>query len=294
MSAKKTIAIVDDDVAILDILSQSLSLNGYACDTYTRAEDALDALVQAPAEVLLTDIVMPGMRGLELVNRVKELHPQITVIVMTGFAEEFSYEEAMRAGAADFIRKPFGIQELLVRIKHAKLQDHLRELSITDELTGLANRRGFFAFAQQQLRQVRRTGERLVLLYADVDDLKAMNDSQGHLAGDRALVETARILRETFRDSDIIARMGGDEFAVILINAPDAGVAAVQNRFQKQLDAYNSRREGSGHLSVSIGVSLFDPKKPCSLDELLRQADARMYDEKQRKKGPASGEHEVS
>jgi len=288
MSSKKSIAIVDDDVSILDILSQSLSLEGYACDTYTRAEDALDALVRSPVEVLLTDIVMPGMRGLELVSRVKEMHPQMTVIVMTGFAEEFSYEEAMRAGAADFIKKPFGVQELLVRIKHAKLQDHLRELSMTDELTGLANRRGFFSFVQQQLKQVRRTGERLILLYADLDNLKAMNDSRGHLAGDRALAETARIFRETFRDSDIIARMGGDEFAVILINASDAGVAAAQSRLQERLDAYNSRREVTCHLAVSIGVSVFDPAKPCSLDELLRQADARMYDEKQRKKGTSS------
>jgi two-component system cell cycle response regulator len=289
MHSKNSIAIVDDDVSILDILSQSLTLEGYACDTYTRAEDALDALGRSPVEVLLTDIVMPGMRGLELVNRVKEMHPQITVIVMTGFAEEFSYEGAMRAGAADFIKKPFGVQELLVRIKHAKLQDHLRELSITDELTGLANRRGFFAFAQQQLKQTRRTGERLVLLYADLDNLKALNDSEGHLAGDRALAETARIFRETFRDSDIIARMGGDEFAVILINVPDEGVAAAQNRLQKRLDAYNSRREVTGHLAISTGLSVFDPAKPCSLDELLREADARMYYEKQRKKGPAPG-----
>lgn len=285
MNLKPAIVVVDDDVSILDILSESLSLEGYGCDTFTRAEDALDSLAQSPAEVLLTDIVMPGIRGLELVSRAKELYPRMTVIVMTGFVEEFSYEEAVRAGAADFIKKPFSIQELLVRIKHAKLQDHLRELSITDELTGLSNRRGFFAFAQQQLKQVRRTGERMVLLYADLDNLKAINDSHGHLAGDRALADTARIFRETFRDSDIIARMGGDEFAAILMNAPDAGVAVAQSRLQKRLEEYNARHDGTGHLAVSVGVSVFDPVRPCSLDELLREADARMYEEKQRKKG---------
>jgi len=284
MNLKQSIVIVDDDVSILDILSQSLSFEGYDCSTFTRAEDALEALAEAPADVLLTDIVMPGMRGMELVSRTKELHPKLTVILMTGFVEEFSYEEAVRAGAADFIKKPFSVNELLVRIKHARLQDHLRALSITDELTGLANRRGFFAFAQQQLKQVRRTGERMVLLYADMDNLKAINDSEGHVAGDRALVETARIFRETFRDSDIIARMGGDEFAAILMNATDNGVTAAQSRLRKRLEEYNARRDNSGHLEVSIGLSVFDPANPCSLDELIRQADSRMYEEKQRKK----------
>ncbi len=285
MTTKKSIAIVDDDVSILDIMSQSLSMEGFACDTFTRAEDALDALVHSPVDVLLTDIVLPGMGGLDLVKRVKEAHPQITVVVMTGFAENFSYDAAVRAGAADFIKKPFSVQELLVRIKHAKLQNHLRELSITDELTGLANRRGFFAFAQQLIKQVKRTGDRMVLIYADLDNLKAINDSLGHLAGDRALADTARIFRETFRDSDIIARMGGDEFAAILMNASDAGVAAAQHRLQKRLEEYNLRRDRAGHLAVSVGLAVFDPSKPTTLDELIRMADARMYEEKQRKKG---------
>ncbi len=290
MNTKKSIAVVDDDVSILDILSQSLSQEGFACATFTCAEDALDALAHTPVDVLLTDIVLPGMRGLDLVSRVKGAHPQITVVVMTGFAENFSYEEAVRAGAADFIKKPFSVQELLVRIKHAELQNHLRELSITDELTGLANRRGFFAFAQQQLRQASRSGGRMVLIYADLDNLKAINDSLGHHAGDRALADTARIFRETFRGSDIIARMGGDEFAAILMNAPEAGVTAAQDRLQKRLLDYNAQRDRCAHLAISLGIAVFDPSKPCSLDELIRQADTRMYEEKQRKKGaPVSG-----
>jgi two-component system cell cycle response regulator len=294
MNGKQTIIVVDDDVSILDVLRQSLFLEGYSCETFTRGEEALDALARAPSDVLLTDIVMPGMRGFDLVRRAKELRPAMTVIVMTGFAEEFSYDEAIRAGAADFIKKPFAVHELLVRIKHAKMQDNLRELSITDELTGLANRRGFFSFAQQLLRQVRRTGERMVLLYADLDNLKAINDTQGHLAGDRVLADTARIFRETFRDSDIIARMGGDEFAVVLVNATDAGVAAAEDRLGKRLDEYNARRDGTCHLAVSIGVAVFDPASPGTLDELIRQADTRMYEEKQRKKGAAGKRPEAA
>ncbi len=284
MNPKPTIMVVDDDVSILDILRQSLVLEGFSCDAYTRAEDAIDSLRRRPVDVLLTDIVMPGIRGLDLVKQAKQMHPGITVIVMTGFVEEFSYDEAVRAGASDFIKKPFTIQELTVRIKHAELQEHLRELSITDELTGLSNRRGFFAFAQQQIKQVRRSGERLVLLYADLDNLKTINDSQGHLAGDRALADTAQILRETCRDSDIIARMGGDEFAVILVNATGASVDAVQGRLAKRLQEYNSRKDASFRLSVSLGIAVFNPDQPASVDELVREADSKMYEEKQRKR----------
>jgi len=284
MTPKTFIMIVDDDVSILDILRQSLSMEGYTCEAFTRGEDALEALERMPAEVMITDIVMPGMRGLELVSKAKRLHPAMTAIVMTGFVEEFSYDEAIRSGAADFIKKPFTVQELIVRIKHAKLQDHLRELSITDELTGLANRRGFFAFAQQQMKHARRNNERMVLFFADLDDLKIINDSFGHVSGDRALADAARIFVETFRDSDIIARMGGDEFAVILGNAPDSGIETVRNRLEKRLVEYNARREGSFRLAVSVGLTIFDPAKPVTVDELIHQADERMYQEKMRRK----------
>lgn len=281
--------IVDDDVSILDVLRQSLVMEGYACREFTRARDALAALERVPADILLTDIMMPGMQGLELVGRAKRLRPSLTVVVMTGFAEDFSYDEVIRSGATDFIKKPFTSQELLVRIKHAQLQDRLRELSITDELTGLSNRRGFFAFAQQQLKRARRNGERVVLLYADLDGLKGINDSCGHITGDRALSDTAQIFRETFRDSDIIARMGGDEFAVILVDAPVESVSAVRGRLQQRLDAYNAGADGSFHLSVSLGMAVFDPATPGTVDELIREADSRMYEDKKGKKGGPSG-----
>jgi diguanylate cyclase (GGDEF)-like protein len=284
MLDKPFIMVVDDDVSILDVLRQSLSMEGYNCQVFTRGEDALEAMERMTPEVLLTDIVMPGMRGLELVERAKRIHPGITAIIMTGFVEDFSYDAAIRAGAADFIKKPFTAQELLVRIRHGQMQEHLRALSITDELTGLANRRGFFAFTQQQIKQARRNNERMALFFADVDDLKSINDTFGHVSGDRALADTAQILRETFRDSDIIARMGGDEFAVVLGNLQDAGVDPVRERLAKRLEEYNARREGTFRLSLSEGLAVFDPAKPVTLDELIREADARMYEQKQAKK----------
>jgi diguanylate cyclase (GGDEF)-like protein len=124
----------------------------------------------------------------------------------------------------------------------------------------------------------------MVLFFTDLDDLKIINDTFGHVAGDHALADAARILVETFRDSDIIARMGGDEFAVILGNAPDTGIETVRNRIEKRLAEYNARREGSFQLALSVGLTIFDPDKPATLDELVRQADERMYEEKMRRK----------
>jgi diguanylate cyclase (GGDEF)-like protein len=284
-----TVMVVDDDAAILDVICQSLAQEGITCEGFRRAEEALESLQQRPVAVLLTDIVMPGMGGLELLNRAKQVHPALTVIMMTGFVREFSYDEALRAGAADFIKKPFTTQELLARLKYARLKEHLRALSITDELTGLANRRGFFAFAQQQIKQQRRSKGSLVLLFADLDNFKSINDTLGHQAGDQVLIGAARILRETYRDSDIVARMGGDEFAAILVNSPETSIAAMRGRLQERIDAYNARQGGRITLSMSAGMAVVDPSRPATVDELVREADARMYEEKQRKKADASG-----
>lgn len=287
MKTRPSILIVDDDTTLLAVLREACVHEGFPCSVQSRAEDALKIIAQGGFEVLLTDIVMPGIKGLDLARRAKEIRPETIVLIMTGFIGDFSYDEAISAGASDFIKKPFTIQELAMRIRHAQLQEHLREQSITDELTGLPNRRGFFAFAEQQLRVVRRNKGRMVLLFADLDDFKQINDTRGHQAGDQALIDAADIFRETFRDSDIIARMSGDEFAVVLLDAPEAGVAAAGERLARQLEEYNAGRDGFCRLSVSFGIAVCDHERSCSLDDLLREADTRMYEQKQRKKGLA-------
>lgn len=284
-----TVMVVDDDAAVLDVICQSLAHEGIVCQGFRQAAEALDALRRRSVAVLLTDIVMPGMGGLELLHQARQLHPALTVILMTGFVQEFSFDEAMHAGAADFIKKPFTAQELLARLKYARLKENFRELSITDELTGLANRRGFFTFAQQQIKLHRRSQGSLVLLFADLDDFKSINDTLGHQAGDRVLIDAAAVLRETYRESDIIARMGGDEFAAILVNSPETSIAVLRSRLQEHIDAYNACRDGRITLSMSVGMAVLDPSRTATADELVREADARMYEEKKRKKGGAPG-----
>ena len=171
-----------------------------------------------------------------------------------------------------------------IAVHRTRTEEALRDLSLVDDLTGLYNRRGFMALAEQQLKIANRTRKDLSLLFADLDDLKKINDSLGHDEGDRALAEAADALRDAFRESDIIARIGGDEFAVLAIDASDWKPAALSRRVRDKLAARNARKERPYSLSLSLGVTRYDPDKPCSVQELLALADKLMYEDKTSRK----------
>jgi len=160
------------------------------------------------------------------------------------------------------------------------MEETLRALALIDELTGLYNRRGFFTLAQQQLKTANRTKSRLALLFADFDGLKQINDTFGHPEGDRALIEVANATRETFRESDIIARIGGDEFVVLAVETDGAPAEILAARLQENLAAHNAREGRRYELALSVGLARYDPERPCSIDELLTQADRAMYERK--------------
>lgn len=163
-----------------------------------------------------------------------------------------------------------------------RMEEELRALSLTDPLTGLYNRRGFMTLAEQHLKIANRLRNKLFMLYADLDGLKIINDTFGHQEGDRVLAEAASILRETFRESDIIARIGGDEFVVMPVGTTQAEVEAITDRLQKRLKARNDVNQNY-RLSISFGVSQYDPGNPCSIDELLSRGDTEMYEQKKLK-----------
>jgi diguanylate cyclase (GGDEF)-like protein len=164
------------------------------------------------------------------------------------------------------------------------LERELRYLALTDDLTCLYNRRGFFASATQQLKLARRNTQNLLLLFCDVDNLKQINDSHGHREGDLALVRTADALEAAFRDSDILARLGGDEFAVLALEASSQDEGAILHRLENALKKA-SADEHRYELSLSIGVARFDPKQAVPLGDLMEQADRAMYDQKRKRAG---------
>jgi diguanylate cyclase (GGDEF)-like protein/PAS domain S-box-containing protein len=164
------------------------------------------------------------------------------------------------------------------------VEKKLHTQAFTDELTGLYNRRGFFTLAEQYLKIIKRQGKVVFLLYTDLDNLKEINDEQGHKEGDQALVDFANILKENYRESDIIARIGGDEFVVIPVGTEGDCVDIITKRLNKKLEAFNAKGEQYYKLSASAGIASFDPENPCSLDELLAKGDQLMYENKNRKK----------
>lgn len=171
--------------------------------------------------------------------------------------------------------------------KLERLTHELQELSIVDSLTELNNRRGFFYLAEQQVEIAKRQKRPMVLLYADLDDFKRINDTLGHQVGDHVLRETAEILKSTFRTSDIVARfarLGGDEFVVLILETAAPDPEALIGRLESNLREFNEREQRPYRISLSIGAAVFSPDNPCSVDELLLQADQMMYQAKSRKK----------
>jgi diguanylate cyclase (GGDEF)-like protein len=171
-----------------------------------------------------------------------------------------------------------------VAVQRTRTEDALREMSLVDELTRVYNRRGFLTLAEQQIKVAHRTKKDMSLFYADLDNLKRINDTFGHEEGDAALIEAVALLRDAFRDSDIIARLGGDEFVVLAIDVGEGTVASLSRRLREKLQARNARPDVAYALSFSMGISRYDPDRPCSLQELIAVADRRMYEEKTAKK----------
>jgi len=280
------ILVVDDEEPMRKLIASLLSSKGHQCVTASNGLEALGKIMEAKFDALITDIVMPEMDGIALTKELSKQYQNLPVMVMTGYTEEYSAETAIASGAREFIKKPFSISEFLIRfdkmMRDHKGEEALLVLSLIDELTGLYNRRRFFVLAEQYLKLSVRTKKRLLFLFIDVDNLKWINDHHGHNEGDQALIDLANILKKTFRESDIIARIGGDEF-VVLSESTDENGEIIMTRLHENIEDYNTKRSGRYPLSISVGTTQFDPKYPVSIDGLLSKADALMYAQKRRK-----------
>jgi diguanylate cyclase (GGDEF)-like protein/PAS domain S-box-containing protein len=165
-----------------------------------------------------------------------------------------------------------------------QMQQQLEELSLTDDLTGLHNRRGFVVLAEDRITLARRNDENMLLIFADLDGLKKINDTLGHAVGSEAIQAAATVLRSSFRDSDVISRWGGDEFVALLGKAPNEKAERVAQRFEEKLKAFNDASERPFKLSVSLGIKSIDPGSNETLEQLIEQADGIMYENKRRRK----------
>lgn len=321
-----TILIVDTRPTDRQLLVTLLGSFGHRLLEANDGSEALELARTELPDLVITDIVMPNIDGFTLVRRLRAepLLTGVPVVFQTAhYLESEIRKLAEASGIQHILGKPSEPQEIL-RVVHEALKkpsthhklpqtgqlqrehlqiladklyqknlelekanERLRNLSLTDELTGLNNRRGFTVLATGLLKFSRRANHPLCLLYIDMDSLRHVNNTFGHAEGDIALTHFARILTETFRDSDVIARMGGDEFAVLTIDATESGIAIIQARLQSNVDAYNLVSVRGYALSFSLGIIQVDLNSTFTVDTLLSLADTAMYEHKQSKQGKA-------
>jgi diguanylate cyclase (GGDEF)-like protein/PAS domain S-box-containing protein len=201
--------------------------------------------------------------------------------LMAGHEQEVVVE--MRVVGTTWQGQPALLASLRDITELAKLREELETLSLVDELTGLYNRRGFLTLARQQVKTAERMSRRLHLFFIDLDDLKLINDRLGHSEGDRALVAASQVLKSTFRGSDIVGRVGGDEFAALALEGEDQVEEPILQRLKQNLSRRQKRGVDPFRLSFSVGATIYDPAAPRPLEELLEEADQLMYRDKRAK-----------
>ena len=296
--ADTRILIVDDDIAIRNTISEYLKSAGYYSETVSCAEEALEALGKENFPVVITDIMLPAMGGLELTKLIKR-DSSSDVIVITGYSDDFSYEEAINIGASDFVIKPVRLEELLLRLKRVlkerkltneriRMMEKLQKLAITDGLTRLYNSRSFYTQLELEIDRIKRYQHPLTLLLLDIDYFKDYNDTYGHLEGDKVLVRFSQIIRSCLRTNDSAYRYGGEEFTVILPETAGEEAHTVAQRIRAALEAEPfSPRDGEVvTVTISIGVTEYSPKE--ELSTFIQRADQAMYHSKR------SGRNKVS
>lgn len=255
-----------------------------------RLEDALPRLKAGTVDVVLLDLDQTAPVMPQEVRDFSALAPQVPFIILAEAAQEAAAVEAVRAGAQDYL-----IGEHLTPVsaaravrcaveRHRHLAD-LRDQSLRDPLTGLYNRRGFVALANTQLRMARRGHRHCLLICADLDHLKTINDTWGHEAGDRAVVAAAKVLLGSIRDSDIVARFGGDEFVALAYDAGSEALPGVVGRIEQGLREVVGRLTLPHPLGLSLGAVEFDGGTRVELSRLIEQADRALYREKEARRG---------
>ena len=249
---------------------------------------SLARLARGGVDVVLLAMSLSARRGFATFTELRALAPAIPFLFLSDSVDERHGLEAVRAGAQDFLVQTDLDGEHLARaLRHAiernRLHTALLDLALVDDLTGLYNRRGFLTLATRDLRLAHRGNETLLVAFADLDDLKGVNDAAGHAVGDRALRDTAALLRQTFRDSDLVARIGGDEYAVLVRHAGPESAGVLAERLKRQLRDFNRRAGRPYQLSVSLGFATHKASTLGSVAGLLDRADRALYRDKRRK-----------
>ncbi len=281
--------IVDDEKVVRDLLIKVLAKEGYNTFGFEHGEDALEKAAAGEADIIITDLNMKKIGGIELLKKVKKINPSIDVIVITGFASVETAVESMKLGAVDYLTKPFNFDHIRLvvdktlerRILKKKALESIfyKELSRIDGMTKLLNYRSFQELLHIEISRAERESWPVSLIMLDIDDFKVFNDKNGHPTGDLALKKISDIIKKNSRNCDLVARYGGEEFAVIVPNLDKQHTGLLAHRIREKVEEARFENEEvlpHGRFTVSVGVAEF-PCDASSRGELVERADQAMY-----------------
>ena len=281
MMGKFHVLVVDDDADKTNLLEVALGMEGYDVRTAANGKEALAAVESYPPDLIITDVMMPEMDGYELARRIRQ-NPQtkfIPLILQTaGRRDADDIRMGSEVGALGYITDPMDLDLLLARTRtlldFKAYLDTCQEAAFTDDMTGLANRRRFERQLEREIARTDRYSHPFSLLMLDIDEFKQVNDSFGHEAGDEVIRRLGKTLQEGLRGIDLAARIGGDEFAVILTETAFARAIEVAERLRLAIKAIEIPEVGT--ITASVGVAEA-PTCAQGPRELLACADAALY-----------------
>lgn len=288
----------EDDATIIrdHLMTVNAEADSFAMECADRLDQGLARLNKGGIDALLLDLNLPDSRGIETFLKAQAQAPQVPIVILSGLDDKRVALEAVQRGAQDYLVKSELQGHVLPRvvryaIERHRLHEEIHRLASVDDLTGLYNRRTFLTLAEQQIKQAERAKRDLLLLFIDLDGLKGINDTFGHRAGDLALKQTAIVLRQVFRKPDILARIGGDEFVVLAVEAQNEASDILLARLDKHLRELNAQPGRQFSISFSLGVKLLAPFMG-SMETFLDEADKALYDQKRARQmtGSTSGD----
>ena len=300
-SKEVRILIVDDEEDMCEVLGEVLRENGYMTDTTLTVSEAVKKMKGVRYNLMITDIKLPDKSGIELLELVEKISPGTVVIILTAFPETETAIKALNHGAFSYLTKPSSNKELLSVVdralgkqyfflKRIQLLERLRrksekfqKLSFTDKLTGLYNRTYLEEILTREEMRFQRYKRAVAILMVDINNLKLINDHFGHSRGDMIIKETAKLLQNTCRSSDIVARYGGDEFIILLPETTEEGAYYLLNSLRKAVREWNLSNRHQG-LTLNLAFGFACTQNGSSLIDVLNEADANMYRDKMSQK----------
>ena len=293
MSDKRRILIVEDDENVLEILYEALVEQGHVIEKATSAAEAMEKLNSFFPELVLTDNDMPEWTGLDMLKELRRRENYVTVIFVSGRTDSKFVSEALRAGAEDYIRKPFRIDELIARVEvafrtldlHKQLFDanaKLSEMVEHDDLTGLYNMRSMYQRIDLEIKRAVRGSRNMACVMLDMDNFKTVNDNHDHLFGSFVLQEMGKLIEENMRETDFAARYGGDEFLVVLTETDENGPEKFCERLRASVEEYLFKNDQDEmKLTISLGYAIGGFGDDRDARNLLRAADENLYKSKE-------------